>query len=177
MEGSDFDFYSSSRPRPEDFSTYELVQPVTNEPAPPPKKGISKGTVLVLVFAGICVLILFGTLMLALIGPLLQKDVDLEVNISKGGTTFGDKLYIDPDNIQISVRNSGKETAYANNITLKISGDNVADRTIPWPGTDIPPGHGKSAVISIEVIDMFSSFTLKVSIYYNEDYHDYDRIP
>ncbi|MBN1390034.1 MAG: hypothetical protein JXA22_05270 [Candidatus Thermoplasmatota archaeon] len=178
MEGNDFDFYKDSRPRSDQFPTYEMKQP--EQPSPPPpqpekKKGLSAGTIIILVTAGVCFLMLLGVVLLAMVD--LRPDTDLEVYINKGGFHLGDTLYVDTDDIRFDIKNAGKETALSEKITLKIHGDNIADETIPWPGSDIPAGERRSTSISVTVEDPIDDFVLKISVYYDGKLQDTDRIP
>ncbi len=179
MEGSDFDFYSSNRPDPEDFPTYEQRQPEV--PAEPkiekePPKSFWQTYKVFLITGGVCVMILLGVMMLALIGPIFNK-VDLEINISEGGMRSGSTLFVDTDNIEFRVKNAGSETAEGEKITLKISGDNIVDKTIQWSSGDIESGKGKIMIISVDIENPSTEFELKISVYYDGDFQGQDQIP
>jgi hypothetical protein len=179
MEGSDFDYYAQNRPEPEDFPSYEPQQPqipAQTEKEPEKKKKLSSGTKLILITFGICVLIVVGVLLLALIDPVLNK-IDLDVSINRGGSTSGGTMYVDTDNIEIVIRNHGSEVADGSKITLKVSGDNIAEETIQWTGGDIPTDKSRAMTISVDVENEFESFTLKISIYYDGDFQSKDQIP
>lgn len=179
MEGSDFDFYSSSRPDPEDFPTYEPLQPKVPEKEPEPvKEQVSfwKKHKVILIAFGVCVMIIVGVMLLALIDPKFSE-IDLSVSIAEGGQRSGDTLFMDTDDIPVTIRNSGSETAEGEKIQLRISGDNVVDKTIDWTGGDIKSDKGRTVSITIELEDQFKTFTLKVAVIYDGNYQDKDQIP
>ncbi|MFO8050871.1 MAG: CARDB domain-containing protein [Thermoplasmatota archaeon] len=179
MEGSDFDYFSGNRPKPEDFPTYEPLQPEVPEKEPEPKKepvSFWKKHKTILITFGVCVMVLIGVMLLAIIDPKFSE-IDLTVSISQGGHQSGDTFFMDTDDIPITVRNHGSETASGENIQLRISGDNVVEKTIDWTGGDIASDKGRTISISIELKDQFKTFTLKVSVHYDGDYQDSDQIP
>ncbi|MFW3145999.1 MAG: CARDB domain-containing protein [Thermoplasmatota archaeon] len=179
MEGSDFDFYAQNRPKPEDFPAYEPLQPQVPEKQQiekEPQRSFWQRYRIIVIAGGICLLVLIGVMLLALIDPAFS-DRDLEVSIDGGGSTSGSTTYIDTDHISVRIRNDGSKTAYAEKITLRISGDNVAEKTVQWKGPDISSKKTASATISIDLNDQFKPFTLTIKVYYDGDYQSKDSLP
>jgi hypothetical protein len=183
MEGDDFDFYKGNRgsdspaPVPNDHviimevpSSRSKVESVPNKPSL-----LKKYMVVIIAFA-VCVALLVGVLLIALIGPMLSGDT-MNVYINEGGHRSGDVLYMDTDSVELSIRNEGKGTVEGDRLYFMISGKNIVKERIDFTGGDIGPGKNVDFMIRVQVVDELAPFTLTVRMYYKDRFMDSDSIP
>jgi hypothetical protein len=161
----------TTAPRPEVGPVYQ---------PPPPKKKNSEVTVCLLVFLVIACLIggsIGGLILLTYIIP--KPDVDLKVSLGYSGNQHGDPntMYIDTDNILVTIKNHGKGTAKADKISLRASGSNIAYEDIIYLGVDLGPDEQYTQTISVTVVDEYKEFTLKISVLYDGKDQDSSSIP
>ena len=183
MEGNDFDFYKSNRnittsaPVPDDHVIIIEVPPSgppqVDAPKPP---SVFKRHKVLFITAGICLCILIGVLSLALLGAVIEKN-SLTVSINYGGHQSGDTLYVDTDNIELSISNNGKETVEGSKLYFKVSGSNVIKERINYTGRDIGPGERLSFRVQVHLVNESGPFTLYVQMFYNGKLRDSDSIP
>lgn len=183
MEGNDFDFYKSNRdsatstPVPDDHViTIELPSSKPKVEEPPPKPSLLKKYMVVLIAFGVCVALLIGVLLLALIGPMLKGD-SMTISIDREGYQSGDTLYMDTDNVELSISNQGKGTVDGSELHIMISGKNIMKERIDYTGGDIEPSKTVNFIISVQVVDELAPFELTVRLYYKDKLMDSDSVP
>ncbi|MCU0799163.1 MAG: hypothetical protein MUC62_05770 [Candidatus Thermoplasmatota archaeon] len=183
MGEDDFDFYKNNRDIApsgpvKDSNTMIIEVPSTGpkveEPAPKPSV-LKKYSILIIAF-GVCVAILFGVLLLALIGPMLQGD-SMEISINRDGYQSGDTLYMDTDDVGLSISNQGKDTVDGSELHIMISGKNIKKERINYTGGDIGPSKTVNFIIRVQVVDELAPFELTVRLYYKDKFMDSDSIP
>jgi hypothetical protein len=175
LDQGSFDLYKQVRPLDEAEKKGEIDQGEQAASKKPPARSFIRRHMVIIIAASCSLLFLMGVVPMAILPPL--EKVDLDVAIKYSGSPSGNTLYVDTDDIEIRVRNDGRETAYGDKISMSISGDNVVSKDVPWTGGDIPSGETVWLPAPIELKDPSKPFTLRVYIKYDGKAEAHDIAP